>query len=118
MNQDFIWIGINGYTASIGQWIREVADKIDNEQKVYRGFRWYTTINIHDKQTDAMWYFGIELGTDEHKIIYACGGCTDFSGEGERGRQIANHFLQKLVPEQMIIERNSDYLISLLTSES
>ena len=107
------WIGENGYTASVGQWIRQIRRLIDNGKKVTRGFRWYTIVDVlKDGTKQCMWYFGIEI---DREIIYVCGGCTDFSGEGGRGRKLADCFLTCLLAENFIIERNADYLISLLT---
>jgi len=124
MSNKVIWIGINGYTASVGQWIRVVTDKINEGLNPKHGYRWYTVTNIDKTQIlskiyrlQNMWYFGIELESDMDSVIYVCGGTTDFSGEGGRGRELADYFLKKFIPENLIIERNADYLISLLTEK-
>lgn len=124
MSNKVIWIGTNGYTASVGQWIRVVTDKVEDGLNPTYGYRWFTVVNIDKTQVlnkdyipQCMWYFGIELESDTDSVIYVCGGTTDFSGEGGRGRKLANHFLTRYIPENMIIERNADYLITLLTEK-
>jgi len=118
INQNVIWIGTNGYTASVGQWIRQVAEQIDKGFAPKQGFRWYTVFKVFaDMSTQNMWYYGITLENESDSVTYICGGCTDFSGEGGRGHKLAEYFLNSLLAENFIVEQNADHLISMLTCD-
>lgn len=118
ISKNITWIGQNGYTASVGQWIRTI-NKLVSEKKLLprQGFRWYCKVDENgrqEKQEDHMWYFGIEFPKGDEHHIYVCGGTTDFSGEGGRGKELAETFLRLIVPENRILTRCADYLISEL----
>jgi len=103
------WIGINGYTSSVGQWIREITKKIDEGIEPVKAYKWYTVINISPAQN--MWYFGIRMEDD---VTYICGGTTDFSGEGNFGRMIADRFITKFFSKDEIQIDTADALLSLI----
>jgi hypothetical protein len=110
VNDDVTWVGTNGYTDSIGQWIRKTRELLDEGLYVYEALAVYTNIGKNQK----MWYFGLQIGDCDNKTYYFCGGATDFSGEGNFGRLLAEYYISKITGNIHI--QNSDFLISLLTT--
>ncbi|MBS3748199.1 MAG: hypothetical protein KGY67_00685 [Candidatus Thermoplasmatota archaeon] len=111
INDNVIWIGTNGYSDSIGQWIRIVHQCLSNGDFIYTGFKWQLPVGCNQ----TLWYFGVQLGRQDDKTFYCCGGATDFSGEGNHARELANSFLERITGNIYI--NHADFLISLLTLE-
>jgi len=114
INTNFYWIGVNGHTASIGQWMREVWHLIKNGCAVVQGYKWYTSVNM-GRSDQKQWYFGFKLTHDGDEVIVACGGATDYSGEGGRGKLLAEKFMETICPEHLIKILDANHLISILT---
>lgn len=114
------WFGVTGYTSSIGQWLRAVDDALKKGLRVTQTYRWFCHTDLHvNKEHDSMWYYGIELEDDfitHEKKTYCCGGCTDFSGEGGHGKQLAEGYLS-MISSREPLTLNADYLITMLTGE-
>lgn len=110
-----VWVGSNGVTSSVGQWIRVVMRELKKEPGAPLRWlhRWFCEEGnlavFQGGPLKYMWYFGAQIGD----TVYACGGCTDFSGEGHHGKQLADHFLEML--GLWPSTNSADHLISLLT---
>lgn len=104
-----VWVGSNGVTASVGQWMRVVMRELKKEPGAPLRWlhRWFCPSGSDLSQ--RMWYFGAQIGD----TVYCCGGCTDFSGEGGHGKQLADRFLDML--GLWPSTNSADHLISLLT---
>lgn len=114
LKKHFIWIGSNGLSSSVGQWIRVIEKTILHEHnyQILRGYRWFCDTNLSGIK-QQMWYFGIEVDNPmEHcKQFIVCGGCTDFSGEGNRARELADFYLKSIVPESLIITCSLEHML-------
>lgn len=109
INDDVVWIGTNGFSSSIGQWIRIVHQLLSNGDFIYAGHKWFIPVGCNQN----MVYFGVEVGKPDDTMFYVCGGVTDFSGEGNNARELADFFLERITGN--IYMNNADSLISLLT---
>ena len=116
VKSDVLWIGVDGHTSSIGQWIRFIWDLIYpgnlDPHAVVQGFKWYTYVNANNPK-QRQWRFGIKLTHRGNEQLIVCGGATDYSGEGEHGKLLADAFMD-LVCSCPISILNSDHLKSLL----
>lgn len=100
-----VWVGSNGVTSSVGQWVRVVKRELQRSSLRWL-YRWFCATNPGGSQN--MWYFGADVGD----TFYCCGGCTDFSGEGGHGKELGDRFLEMIgFP---ITTNPADHLISLL----
>lgn len=82
---------------------------IDQGCKVKETFHWKTVVTIHPSGAmDNLHYFGVKIDD----MLYICGGCTDFSGEGGHGRKLAEYYLKPLA--FTMTEQNGDDLINRL----
>lgn len=111
------WIGINGYTNSIGQWIRKI-EEMRKKFPITCKYRFYLPIDCdvkRHKMQRNMWYYGVrfELPAGDWRD-YVCGGATDFSGEGGHGKQLADEYLKQISGQEALV-LNADYLITMLT---
>jgi hypothetical protein len=111
-----LWIGMDGYTSSIGQWIRKVQE-LRREGYYIIGFEQWK-IPMGDNQNHI--YFGAEMlkeGDQTQQIHHIiCGGATDYSGEGSHGKALAETYIH-LTGIQELNERTGDDLIRLLTEK-
>ena len=106
-----VWVGTNGHTNSVGQWIRITKNLINQGINPTKGYKWNAVVSVcEDGTTDSLWYYGVKID----QILYICGGMTDFSGEGNHGRQLAENYLKGITNENLITESNSDGLINNL----
>lgn len=108
-----IWIGTNGYTASIGQWIR-VVEKARKIWPITATYRWFCHTDEEPKHKDSMWYYGVRFERPLGFLDVLCGGATDFSGEGGHGKQLAEEYLS-MISNREPLTLNADYLITMLT---
>lgn len=117
INPDFIWIGTNDHTTSIGQWMRYIWDMINPESSdphiVVQGFKWYTPVKAGQRQ----WYFGFKLTHQGEETIVACGGATDYNKDGKHVKQIADYFMELICSGSTfipIITLDANHLITYL----
>lgn len=113
INTNIIWIGEMGTTASIGQWIRYIVDHCHNNgESIQKAYRWFIDNNTGDMPRQQNWYYGLK--TDKSLIL--CSGCTDYSGEGSMGKQIADVFLTEFLSlsDQLIHTGDGNYLLYYL----
>lgn len=101
-----IWYGSPGVSASVGMWIRRTNELLKDGQAITGFWRWWAA--EHDAGTKRMWYFGAEIGG----ILHVVGGCTDFSGEGGRAKDLAAAY-QEFFPTDVYM-RPVSQLIDLL----
>lgn len=103
-----VWVGSNGVTSSVGEWMRVVMRELKKPGgPLKRLYRWFCGTNLDGSQ--RMWFYGAQIGD----TVYACGGCTDFSGEGGHGKELGDRFLDGLgFP---VTTNPADHLIGLLT---
>ena len=118
ISKDITWVGANGYTASVGQWIRTIDNLLKKGHRPLRAFRWFCHVNDDGEPKQRMWYYGVAFPKEDWYHIYACGGTTDYSGEGGRGKEIAETYLRQILPKNLILTRCADYLISELTNDA
>lgn len=106
-----VWVGSNGVTSSVGQWMRVVMRELKKEPGAPLRWlhRWFCDTSLNPVVPKRMWYFGVQIGD----TVYACGGCTDFSGEGHHGKELADRFLDML--GLWPSTNSADHLITLLT---
>ena len=115
---EVVWVGENGLTASVGMWMRLVRRLIGDGWIPIQGFRWFC-VNDIDDTSQRQWYYGIrfkkhfENESEDTIRTYVCGGCTNYSGEGGRGKQIADAFIEKTMGPR-VSTRNLDYLLSMI----
>lgn len=86
-----VWIGSNGVTSSVGQWMRVMMRELTTPGAALKGlYRWFAATNPDGSH--KMWYFGAQIGD----TVYCCGGATDLSGEGDHGKELGDRFLEQL----------------------
>lgn len=105
------WIGSPGITASVGAFIRGVRDRLAAGAICVIPALRYSSEEGEGQHT---FFYRVDLlGPAWREEGLIVGGCTDYSGEGQHGKELAEHYLTHVLGLPLAT-RPASYLIELL----
>jgi hypothetical protein len=117
------WIGRPGYSDSVEAWINKVYKLIKSLDIFSANEHWFVRCWSKDaKDVDQHHiYFGFHYGKLGKDNIIACGGATDYSGQGRHAKELAESFMRYISECShgvvRILDHEIGYLIEHMLSE-
>jgi hypothetical protein len=112
-----LWIGRPGYSASVEAWINKVVEELQvYTDTLSTSKHWFIRCfsSSREKSEQNMVYFGFHTKKGDQELIIACGGATNYSGEGGYAKALAEAFMQDIVDYSLGVVRILDHEIGYL----
>jgi hypothetical protein len=104
------WVGRPGYSDSIAAWIRHVWEILKQQENFKSAEHYFIRCYsaAQPESTHNHLYFAFHYGPALEGRLIACGGATDYSGQGRHAKELAESFMEHVCEGSLGVVRILD----------